>query len=452
SACSKILSEKGRLPAIIYAPTRKSAEEISAELSRLARGKFRTQWYHAGLDSESRDRVQQQFQSGKIDVMVATIAFGMGIDVSNIRTVVHAGLSGSVEAYYQEIGRAGRDGLPSRAVLLHSFSDQRTQEFFFERDYPEVDVLERLFNALVLRGPALLTALSRSKFLESSERDSDRSLELQEVSGVLESLSSSAGLSLATLERALELLRLHGAFELSKGTGNRNWRLSYQGQRGHRQEALNRMLDFTRSTSCRMSYFLRYFGDADSAGVCGICDRCVGAHTPDSGRPLRAIEKEAVVLALRVLSGWWPEEKRYREARERALPSFGLSLGRLLDGVQEHSGAALSRQSFEPLIEIIASAGWVTLSRESFVNEQGKRISYRKVELTEKGARVLVELGTQSRAKDRAHGKNLGKEPHWDGLRISEPMFASVKKTRRRASRRVSTSRRDERQSSRAEI
>ena len=104
--------------------------------------------YHAGLDAERRKRVQEEFLAGKIEVMVATIAFGMGIDKPDIRTVIHTALPGSLEAYYQEIGRAGRDGKPSRAILMHSYADRYTHDFFFERDYPDVSVLDTIFARL----------------------------------------------------------------------------------------------------------------------------------------------------------------------------------------------------------------------------------------------------------------------------------------------------------------
>ena len=120
-----------------YTPTRKQASTLAEELGRLVP----TAAYHAGLDAEHRKRVQEEFQGGKIEVMVATIAFGMGIDKPDIRTVIHTALPGSLEAYYQEIGRAGRDGKPSRAVLMHSYADRYTHDFFFERDYPDVTVL-----------------------------------------------------------------------------------------------------------------------------------------------------------------------------------------------------------------------------------------------------------------------------------------------------------------------
>ena len=95
-----------------------------------------------------RERVQREFLTGKLDVVVATIAFGMGIDKADVRTVVHAALPASVEAYYQEIGRAGRDGLPSRTVLLHGFADRRLQEFFLEQNYPPTTDLERVARVL----------------------------------------------------------------------------------------------------------------------------------------------------------------------------------------------------------------------------------------------------------------------------------------------------------------
>ena len=140
----ELLREAERRPAIVYTPTRKQAESLAAELA----AHFPAAAYHAGIDAERRQQVQEEFQKGRIQVMVATIAFGMGIDKADVRTVIHTALPGSLEAYYQEIGRAGRDGAPSRAILMHSYADRYTHEFFFERDYPDVTVLEAIFAQL----------------------------------------------------------------------------------------------------------------------------------------------------------------------------------------------------------------------------------------------------------------------------------------------------------------
>ncbi len=140
----EILLDPDCRPAIVYTPSRKQAESVAELLG----ADFPTAVYHAGLDAERRRRVQQDFMSGKTEVIVATIAFGMGIDKSNIRSVIHTALPGSIEAYYQEIGRAGRDGLPSRAILMQSYADRYTHDFFFERDYPEVLLLDQIFRTL----------------------------------------------------------------------------------------------------------------------------------------------------------------------------------------------------------------------------------------------------------------------------------------------------------------
>ena len=141
----RVLREPERRPAIVYAPTRKGAEELATALA--ADGRTAAA-YHAGMAAPRRERVQTAFLGGELDVVVATIAFGMGIDKPDVRTVLHTAMPSTVEGYYQEIGRAGRDGKASRAVLLYSWADRRTHEYFLERDYPEPEVLERLFRAL----------------------------------------------------------------------------------------------------------------------------------------------------------------------------------------------------------------------------------------------------------------------------------------------------------------
>ncbi|WP_203329160.1 RecQ family ATP-dependent DNA helicase [Candidatus Laterigemmans baculatus] len=134
---------------IIYAATRKRCEELAGWLPEKVRRPIGV--YHAGLEPAQRQAVQEQFMSGKLSAIVATNAFGMGIDKSDLRFVVHYNMPGTLEAYYQEAGRAGRDGLPSECVLLFSYSDRHIQEFFIENRYPTAELVHKVYRYLLSR-------------------------------------------------------------------------------------------------------------------------------------------------------------------------------------------------------------------------------------------------------------------------------------------------------------
>ncbi len=138
-----VLSSEGS--GIVYAPTRKMVREVHR---MLVNAKVSASAYHAGLANEERHRSQQEFMSGKVKVVVATNAFGMGIDKSDIRFVHHAGLPGSIEGYVQEIGRAGRDGLPARCVLIYGSKDYHIHKFMINKSFPSLADVKQVLKAV----------------------------------------------------------------------------------------------------------------------------------------------------------------------------------------------------------------------------------------------------------------------------------------------------------------
>jgi len=130
---------------IIYTSTRKAVEDVTHQLKELG---LKVGGYHAGFGEAVRARVQDSFMSGELQAIVATNAFGMGVDKRDLRFVTHYNMPGSVEAYYQEVGRAGRDGLPSVCTLLFNHIDTRKHEFFIDASYPDAEVIRDVYDCL----------------------------------------------------------------------------------------------------------------------------------------------------------------------------------------------------------------------------------------------------------------------------------------------------------------
>ncbi len=174
---------------IVYASTKRSVDRIAASLK--ARG-VDVAAYHAGLDSERRKTVQDAFMSGRVRTIVATNAFGMGIDKPDVRLVLHHSMPGTLEAYYQEAGRAGRDGNQSSVILLHSFADRYTHEFFITNAYPPRGMIEAAHAAIQRSasdtgfvGGAVDDLVARSS-IKMNSRQMENAIRVLEAAGIVE--------------------------------------------------------------------------------------------------------------------------------------------------------------------------------------------------------------------------------------------------------------------------
>jgi ATP-dependent DNA helicase RecQ len=268
---AEALKEPGALPAIVYAGTRAGAEEMAAEL-RAALGVDAAP-YHAGLDRERRAAVQRRFLADELQVICATNAFGMGVDKPNVRTVVHASVPASLEAYYQEAGRAGRDGRPARALLLAENRDKALHVHFIKRD--EIDeqlpgwLADRLWaaadgdgrftvDAAELVGGlggdgdrlrALLGHLTRARVISPSPSAPDRV----------------AGRALSPYDRRAAALCRSSVEEGARA----RWR------------QYREIWAYVEQESCRREAILRHFGDSSRPSTVGMCcDVCTPGLVP----------------------------------------------------------------------------------------------------------------------------------------------------------------------------
>ncbi len=354
----ELLSAQERRPAIVYAPTRRQANDMAVQLQ----AHFPCDAYHAGMGAEARQRVQTRFLDGRLDVIVATIAFGMGIDKPNVRTVIHTALPGSIEGYYQEMGRAGRDGLPARAALMHSYADRHTHDFFFERDYPAVDVLERIYRLL------------------------------SETPVAKEGLRVESRLAAEDFDRALEKLWIHGGanvdFAENVARGPLEWREAYQEITRQKRDQLEKMLRYAEGSHCRMRSLVDHFGDIQGARQpCGICDFC-DPHAVEA-QATREATTEEEALGLAVLAAL--------RARD------GQSVGKLHEqvcGAGALRGGQLDRDDFDLLLKALAEAGWVSVREDTFTAE-GREIRFRRVNLTHEGRTARPGEGLQLLLRER---------------------------------------------------
>jgi ATP-dependent DNA helicase RecQ len=290
---------------IIYCATVKMVEELHEAL--LQAGESVT-WYHGQLSSRIRTENQDRFMSGASRVMVATNAFGMGIDKCDIRFVIHHQLPANLEAYYQESGRAGRDGAAAECTLLYYMRDRQVQQFFLARRYPGANELHAVYSALqTLSATAAHGHVSLAQLREALEQVSETKLNVAlKLLKDGEFVEQNEELEYRLLKQQAKARELAQLGEI------------YRDKSARDHEALERMVFYAQTGFCRWKVLLEYFGEKVDWEHCGSCDNClqppeqelspehVREHIPEeAGREMRhpALEVGSTVSVARFGEG-----------------------------------------------------------------------------------------------------------------------------------------------------
>jgi ATP-dependent DNA helicase RecQ len=256
---------------IVYAGTRKNVDEI---YSNLRKAGIESAAYHAGLSPPDRKAVQERFMKASECVIVATNAFGMGIDRSNVRFVVHADIPDSVEAYYQEIGRAGRDGEPARCLLLFNYADKWIPEFLIDSSHPPAEILKYVFAKLCRSGETALLGDAWRKLSNTKDHRFHASVALLQRFGYLEKIHTQNGRGIRILkaqDMALQGINFH----------------DLEARRQFEYKKLGVMLNYASRfrKHCYRSFILSYFGEWSRSRECNNCSRCNPGKFPRGASP-----------------------------------------------------------------------------------------------------------------------------------------------------------------------
>ena len=290
---------------VVYCATRKQVRQVQKKLH--AEG-VRAATYHGGMGDEERAQVQNKWMEGGVPVLVATNAFGMGVDKSDVRAVAHYNVPGSVEAYYQEAGRAGRDGEPAHCLLLYNFADKGIHDFFAENSYPLRTQVLRVWQYLCNQasgagGPnPVVVDIYADKIARDLSREGVK-LHAFAVESSLRLLQSAQHISMGGPGQGIELLDQARLEDVRV-----DWE-SVEHRRSVAERQLANMLQYASANGCLQHELLTYFNSESSFGLrCEHCAACSGeaeyaAEMADAHLQEIATEEPADILVKKLLAG-----------------------------------------------------------------------------------------------------------------------------------------------------
>ena len=316
NALQQLLAAQPDGSTIIYTSTRRAAEEIAGLLKE--RG-AEVLLYHAGLSDASRKQAQDVFMERPNALIVATNAFGMGIDKPSVRYVVHFNVPRSLEAYYQEAGRAGRDGEEAHCVLMFSYGDVRIQEFLVEHNNPTREVLEKVYGLFAAMGPPgadiQMSSVQRrlnpgesAMQLAAATRSLERAGYVEQMTNFETGDDTPAGMGNTLVRLTGERLAPH-ALVLDDTALRR--------RRQHELAKIRRMVGYANARECRRQKILGYFGEAWNKANCNACDNCLNetAASASENRPARDLSEGEWLNVQKILSCVARMQGRYGRTR-----------------------------------------------------------------------------------------------------------------------------------------
>jgi len=435
-ALKTFLAEQAGDAGLIYVATRKECEDLARfirdEVGRPCEA------YHAGLPDRERSEVQEQFVAGTLDLVVATNAFGMGVDRADVRFVAHWSIPSNLESYYQEAGRAGRDREPAQAVLFYAPQDRQLKEWFIDQGVPTLDDLRRVHSYVKRRSPSGEVREAESHYSESyTATDVD----------FLDEMSNALNIHVSRLPNMLSRLRRAGALAEREGEmGASRWRAEAWDQRAvkgalaaiekHREEQMESLfgiVGYAQTGDCRRRRILDHFGDPAETDVpmdiC--CDACrVRARLEGTTAPDEIPDWDTLPMNSRVALGLLDAVTKMR------WPVGRLTLSKILAGSKAKGMGKYERHPYYGRLQMLGQGEvdgiYKQLLMRNYLRMGGDE--YPVLELTPMGAQALAHrealdvdvpaFGSSTSSRSRSVGAAAAVELDGDGEALFERLRA----------------------------